>query len=129
MFQGNLSYFDCKLRYFEPASSLASLVNSSYETWSLPLPLPPLSLGLLDLACCLCRAVYLGPTVDARAWLREYLIQRVLDTGYGLRFSTTTYGSKREKQRFSTNMYRKLVLFLQRSPNISGNIREFNGRP
>ena len=31
------------------------------------------------------------------------------------------------RKRFSTNMYRKLVLFLRRSPKISGNFREFTG--
>ena len=49
---------------------------------------------------------------------REYL-----GTGYGLRFSTEIYGSKR----FSTNTYRSLALFLQKSPKISGNLQEFTG--
>ena len=31
------------------------------------------------------------------------------------------------RKQFSANTYMKLVLFLQRSPNISGNLREFTG--
>ena len=31
------------------------------------------------------------------------------------------------RKRFSTNTYGKLVLFLQKSPSISGNLREFTG--
>ena len=50
-------------------------------------------------------------------------IREDLRTGYGLRFSTEIYRSKR----FSTNTYRKLVLFLEKSPKISGNLREFTG--
>ena len=45
-------------------------------------------------------------------------------TGYGLRFPTEIYGNKR-RQRFSTKAYRKLVLFLQKSPEISGSLWEF----
>ena len=51
-------------------------------------------------------------------WLREDL-----RTGYGLRFSTEANGRKR----FSTNTYRKLILFLLKSPKVSGDLREFTG--
>ena len=45
--------------------------------------------------------------------------------GYGLRFSTEVCGSGRE--RFSTKTYRKLLLFLQKSPKVSGSLREVIG--
>ena len=49
------------------------------------------------------------------------MIQRAdLSTGYGLRCSTKIYGRKR----FPTNTYRRLVLFLQKSPETSGSLRE-----
>ena len=40
-----------------------------------------------------------------------------------LRKSTGANG----RNQFSANMYRKLVSFLRRSPNIPGNLREFSG--
>ena len=56
-------------------------------------------------------------------WPRS-VIRGYLRTGYGLRRSTEIYRSKREK-RFPTNTCRKLVLFLQKSPKVSGNLRGF----
>ena len=50
----------------------------------------------------------------------ELHIREDLSTGYGLRFSMEIYGRKR----FSTNTYRKLVLFLQKSAETSGSLRE-----
>ena len=49
---------------------------------------------------------------------------RVLE--YGSR-APVFYGSKREKRVFHEYLCRKLVLFLQTSLNISGNLREFTG--
>ena len=46
-------------------------------------------------------------------------IREDLSTGYGLRFSTEIYWRKR----FSTNTYRKLVLFLQKSPKSTNTSR------
>ena len=46
-----------------------------------------------------------------------------VEYGYGLRFSTDIYGRKR----FSTNAYRNIGLFLQKSPKVSENLREFTG--
>ena len=54
------------------------------------------------------------------------IIRECLSTGYGLRFSTEIFGSKREKTVFHET-YRKPVLFLQKSPKISRNLREFTG--
>ena len=50
-------------------------------------------------------------------------VKKVLE--YGVR-APVFYGSKQEN-RFSTKAYRKFVLFLQKSPNISGNLRDFTG--
>ena len=43
--------------------------------------------------------------------------------GTGSSFLRKIYGRKR----LSTNTYRKLVLFLQKSPKVSGNLQEFTG--
>ena len=56
-----------------------------------------------------------------------YIFTINLSTGYGLRSSTEIYGSKRENRCFPINTYRKLVLFLHKSPNVSRNMREFTG--
>ena len=53
--------------------------------------------------------------------LREYL-----STVYGLRFVRKSTGANGEK-RFSTKLYRKPALLLQKYPNNSGNLREFTG--
>ena len=61
-------------------------------------------------------------TARAHRWtasVREYL-----STGCGRRFSTEIY----ERERFSMKTYRKLVLFLQKSSKISGNLWEFMGK-
>ena len=53
--------------------------------------------------------------------------KRVLE--YGVRapgFLRKSTGAN-ERKRFSTNTYRKLVLFLQTSPKISANLREISG--
>ena len=60
-----------------------------------------------------------GPPRHAKATVRERL-----STGYGLQLSTEIYWSKRGKT-VSTKTYRNIVCFLQESPNISGNLREF----
>ena len=53
-----------------------------------------------------------------------YESTRVWGMGSGfLRKSTGANG----RNQFSTNTYRKLVLFLQKSPKVSGNLREFAG--
>ena len=64
----------------------------------------------------LCRRASLGD-------VESYPIREDLSTGYGIRFSTEVYGRKR----LSTNTYRKPVLFLQKSPKVSGNLRESTG--
>ena len=46
--------------------------------------------------------------------------------GTGSGFLRKSTGANRRK-RFSTNTYRKLVLFLQTSPKVSRNLREFTG--
>ena len=50
--------------------------------------------------------------------LREYL-----STGYGLRFSTQTYRSKREKTFFHESLQEYCFVLTE----ISGNLREFTG--
>ena len=54
---------------------------------------------------------------------RATLVREDLSTGYGRRFSTEIYRSKREK----TNTYWWRVLFLQKSSKISGDLQEFTG--
>ena len=49
-----------------------------------------------------------------------------LSTGYGLRFSTDIHVSKQEKTVFYKGL-QTFVLFLQKSPKTSGNLREFMG--
>ena len=46
-----------------------------------------------------------------------------MSTGYGLRLSREINGRKR----FSTNTYNNIALLLQKSPKISGNLRQFAG--
>ena len=55
------------------------------------------------------------------AYLREYL-----STGYGLRFSTEIYGSKREKTVFHEYLQEACFVLTEIS-EISGNLREFTG--
>ena len=50
-------------------------------------------------------------------------IRENLGTGYGLRFSAKIYGSKRERTVFHKT-HRVLVLLLQESPKVSGNVWE-----
>ena len=52
----------------------------------------------------------------------------VRGTGYGLRFYTEIYGSKREKIVFHEYLQEAcFVLIVQTSPKISGNLQEFTG--
>ena len=56
-----------------------------------------------------------------RIVLREYS-----SSGMGSGFLRKSAGTN-GRERFSTKAYRKLVLFLQKSSKISGNLREFPG--
>ena len=68
------------------------------------------------------------PPGSAAADLRGAGDKRVLE--YGVRapvfYGRPSTGANRRK-RFSTKTYRKLVLFLQKSSKVSGNLREFKG--
>ena len=54
------------------------------------------------------------------------LVREDLSTGYGLRFSTETYGSKREKTVFQEYLQEACFVLTDIS-KLSRNIREFTG--
>ena len=67
----------------------------------------------------------LRPLEDPRPKARgaHPLLREYVSTAHELRLSTEIYGGKR----VSMNTHRKLVLFLQKSPKVSRNLREFTG--
>ena len=67
----------------------------------------------------------------AGGWSREaspaHLFQRGLEYGVRAPIFCGKYASANGRKRFSTNTHRNLVLFLQTSRKIFGNLREFSG--
>ena len=88
-------------------------ISSDLEIWASLVPESPYKRGLEYRVQAICMQTTL---------LREYFSTG--DTGSGfLRKST---GANVRKHLF-TKSYRHVVLFFQKSPNVSGNLREFTG--
>ena len=59
---------------------------------------------------------------------RVWISREDSTTGCGLRFSTEIYGSKRQRTVFHECLHKDcLVLTVEKSPKISGNLRESTG--
>ena len=63
-----------------------------------------------------------GEALGVGDWCEKWSVtpREYLSMGYGLRLSTEIYGRKR----FPTKTYRKCVLCLQKSPGVSGSLRD-----
>ena len=104
--------------------AIDSIVNHYYvDSWAV-WPFLPAALGKYGLAAACCSL----PSLLRRKGVLEYRLQQESTwvRAMGSSFLRKPTAANR-RNHFSTKTYRKLVLVLQKSPNISGNLRESTG--